>query len=147
VTRFFEKGMNFELFTTCIFLESIYIHPISPRSILIESSHLGLGLPSGICHLGVPTKNLYTPLLSPIRATRPVHLILLDFITRTILGEEYRPLSSSICSFLQSPLTSSLSGTNIHLNTLFSNTLSPRSSLNFSDQHQVQGLLYECFAT
>ena len=38
------------------------------------------------------------PLASPIRATRPAHLILLDFITRTILGEEYRTLSSSLCS-------------------------------------------------
>jgi len=30
----------------------------------------------------------------PIRATWPVYLILLDFITRTILGEVYRSLSS-----------------------------------------------------
>jgi hypothetical protein len=30
----------------------------------------------------------------PIRATCPAHLILFDFITRTILGEEYRSLSS-----------------------------------------------------
>ena len=37
----------------------------------------------------------------PIRATCPAHLILLDFITRTILGEEYRTLSSSLCSFLR----------------------------------------------
>jgi len=55
-------------------------------------------------------------------------------ITHTILGEEYRSLSSSLCSFLHSPFTSSLLGPNILLNTLFSNTLSLRSSLNVSDQ-------------
>jgi hypothetical protein len=32
----------------------------------------------------------------PIRATCPVYLILLDFITRTRMGEEYRSLSSSL---------------------------------------------------
>ena len=37
-------------------------------------------------------------------------------------------------SFLHSPVTSSLLGPNILLNTLFSNTLSLRSSLNVSDQ-------------
>ena len=31
--------------------------------------------------------NVYTPLLSPIRATCPTHLILLDLISRTMLGE------------------------------------------------------------
>ena len=74
-------------------------------------------------------KTLYTSLLSPTRATCPAHLILLDLITWTILGEEHRPLSSSLCSFLHSPVTSSLSGPNILLNTLFSNTLSLRSPL------------------
>jgi len=39
---------------------------------------------------------------SPIHATWSAHLILLDFITRTILGAEYRSLSSSLCSFLHS---------------------------------------------
>ena len=36
------------------------------------------------------------------RTTCPAHLFLLDFITRTILGEEYRSLSSTLRSFLHS---------------------------------------------
>ena len=67
-------------------IQCIPPHPTSWRSILILSSHLRLGLPSGFFPSGYPTKPLYTPLLSPIRATCPAHLILLDFITRKILG-------------------------------------------------------------
>ena len=97
------------------------IHPSTPRSPQWSLSHRFLHQ-DHIRHL-----------TTPIRAPCTAHLILLDFITRTILGE-YRPLSSLLCSLLHSPVTSSLLGPNILLNTMFSNTLSFLASLNVSDQ-------------
>ena len=98
------------------------IHPSTPRSPQWSLSHR------------FPHQDPIRPPSSPIRATCPARLILLDFITRTILGEEYRSLCSLLCSLLHSPVTSSLLGPNILLNTIFSNTLSFLSSLNVSDQ-------------
>ena len=72
--------------------------------------------------------------LSPIRATCPACFILLYLVTRTTFGEQYRSLIFSLCSFLHSPVTSSLWDPNIIFSTLFSNTLRLRSSLNVSDQ-------------
>jgi hypothetical protein len=51
-----------------------------------------------------------------------------------IFGEQYKLRSSSLCSFLQPPITSYFFGPNIFLSTLFSNTLSLCSSLNVRDQ-------------
>ena len=103
--------------------------PTSWRCILILSS-ICVWVSPMVSFPQVSHQNTVHP--SPIRATCPAHLIL-DFTTRTIFGKEYRSLSSSLCNFLHSPITSSLIGPNTLLNTLFSNTLSLRSSLNVSD--------------
>ena len=116
-----------------------------PNPVHIPTSHL-LEIRPNIIHssapwppqwslsLRFPYQDPIHPLSSIIRATWPAHLILLDFITRTILGEQYRSFSSSLCNLLLSPVTSSLLGPNILLNTMFSDTLSFLSSLNISDQ-------------
>ena len=108
---------------------------------LMLHCHLRLGLPSGLFPSGFPYKTLYTTILASIRATCRAHPIFLDLITRPIFGKQYRSLSFSSCSLLHSPVTSSLLGPNILLYTLFSNTLSLRSSLNVSDQVSTISML------
>jgi hypothetical protein len=56
-------------------------------------------------------------------------------ITRIIFDDEYRSWSSSLCSLLHFPVTSSFLGPNILLSTLFSSTLSLCSSLSTSEQN------------
>ena len=78
------------------------IHPSTPRSA------------SGLLPSGFPSKNLYTPLSSPIRATYPAHLIqvtklapdvaLVNYILEvsgSIIGRETKQLWQ--CLALQSP--------------------------------------------
>jgi len=55
-------------------IQSMPPHPTSWRAILILSSNLCLGLPSGLFSCGFPTKTLHTPFLSPIQATCPAYL-------------------------------------------------------------------------
>ena len=60
-------------------------HPASWRYVLILSSLLCLGLPTDLFPSGFPTKNLYSPLLSLIRAAFPTDLILPNFINRKMI--------------------------------------------------------------
>jgi hypothetical protein len=69
-----------------------------------------------------------------MRVRCTAHVTYLDLIYLMIFGEVYKLWSSSLCNFLNSPVTSSLLGQNILLRSLFSNTLSLCSSLNVRDQ-------------
>ena len=78
------------------------LHPVPTTPSHFLKIHHNIILPStswppqwSLSLSGFPTKTLCKPLPSSIRATCPAHLILLDFNIRTILGEEYRSLSSS----------------------------------------------------
>ena len=100
-------------------------YPELPQSIPYPTSHfleINLhiippstpGSPQRCPSFRQPHQN-YVHAPSQILVICPTYSIILDFITHTILGEEYRSLSSSLCSFLHSRVTSSLLGPNIQL--------------------------------
>jgi hypothetical protein len=101
-------------------------HPIYLKAILILSTHLRLGFPSGPSPSGFPTNILHAFLFSTIRATCHDQFILnCDYTLRRA-----QVMKLVLCSFRQSPVISPLFGPDILLSTLFSNTLSQCSSLN-----------------
>jgi hypothetical protein len=131
----FTRALHWSLSWTRSF-QSILPHPISLRSILILFTYLQLGFLSGFFPSDFLTKILYSFPFASTRATCLAHHVTLDLIILIILGEEYKLWSSSLCSFLQPPVTSSLFGPNILLSTLISNTVSLDvcPSLNVRDQ-------------
>jgi hypothetical protein len=99
-------------------IQSISTDPISLRAIIILSLHERQGLSFWLSH--------QNPMRIPIptRATCPVHIILPGLILLIILDKEYKLWRSSLCNFLQPPVTSFLFSPNIPLSTLFSNKVS-----------------------
>jgi hypothetical protein len=87
-------------------------NPISPRSLLFLPSHLLLGFPSGpfpkLCRLS-----------SLICVTCLAYLFALE-LTIVIFVEEWKLQNSSVCSFLQPTIISSLIGPHIILSTVLS---------------------------
>ena len=97
---------HFQVHHNCPCPEPVRHSPYPPSHFLKLHFNIILtstpGPPKWFSSSGFPTKILCTFLLFPLHATCPAHLIFLDFITRMILGEEYKSLSSSLCSFLRS---------------------------------------------
>jgi hypothetical protein len=103
------------------------VHPLSLGSILILSTHLRLGLPSGLFFLAFPAIScMHSSSSHSCYMPCPSHHLWLDhsnYIWRRVQVMRLQPL-----------VTSSLYDPNILLNTLFSNTLSLCFSLNVRDQ-------------
>ena len=113
------------------------VHTPTSQFLMIHlSSHLRLGLPNGLYPAVFPTKILYTPLPSPLRARCPTHLILLDFIIRTTMYVVYRSLSSLLCSFLHSHTATYIHGYFRLLNTFING---PGSSVVIATNYVLDG--------
>jgi len=101
------------------------LKPTSWSSMLILSSHLHLGLPSGLLPSGFPTKILMAPALS--------HTCHMSCSSHSWLDDLNNIVWVQVIK-LHSPVTLSLVGPNIFLSTLFLNTLSLYSYVNVRDQ-------------
>ena len=130
------------------------LNPVHTLTSLLPKIHLNIILPSTpvspqwYLSLRFPYRIPINASPFPIRATCPAHFILLYFITRRILGEEDRTLSSSLCSFLHSPFTSSLLGP-IFSSAPYSQTPSTyvppsMSATKFHTHTKQQAKLYFC---
>jgi hypothetical protein len=99
-----EPGRAISVFTLVPILS--HINPVHIFLLpMFNILHLRRGLLSGLLPSGFSTK-MYEFFIYPMRATCQAHPILLDLITPVIFGESCKFQSSSLCSLLQSPATS-----------------------------------------
>ena len=118
-------------------IQSIYAHPTSWRSVLILSTHLHLGLPSGLFPSGFPTKTLSPPSPHPYAPhAQPISFfsILSPAQYWVRITDHYAIITQIVMQSPPFPVTSSFLGPNILLNTMFSNTLIFLSYPNINDQ-------------
>ena len=110
-------------------IQSMPLHHTSRRSVLILSSLLRLGLPSGLFPSGFPTK-------SCIHLSSPSYLLRAPFTSLFLIlaPEQYLVWSTGHEGHHYVVFSTPFLGPNILLSTLFSNTLSLRPSLNVRDQ-------------
>ena len=123
-SRFYGTRRFVTIFTSP-YSEPDQSSPCPPSHFLkIHLNIINLSMPGSSkwsLYLRFPHQNMYSLHLSPTLATWPVHLILY-LINGIIFGEEYKSLSSTLCSLLHSSTTSSVLGPHIFVGTLFTNT-------------------------
>ena len=112
--------------------QSIYPHPTSWRSILILFTHLGLGLTGGSFPPVSPPRTFTAPSPHPYAP----HAQPISFFAILSPAQYWARSTNHLAprNAISSPVTSSLLGPNILLNTMISNTLSFLSSRNVSNQ-------------
>jgi hypothetical protein len=115
-SRSYIYTLPYFIMVWCLIKYKDNFYPSSPRSILILSTHLHLGLPSDLFPSDFLISNLCVFLFSPIRATCPAHLILLYVIILITFGE------APDYAVLFSLLSLHLSSVQIFSATVFSNT-------------------------
>jgi hypothetical protein len=106
ITAFYGNRKFITAFSSPRHLRNQFIPRVPPPFHLILSIHLLLDLPNVLLISGFLIKTLYASPLPTIRTKCLAYIILLDLISRVIFGEQYRSLSSSLCNFLHSPVTS-----------------------------------------